>query len=77
MTSFAHNSAVSPIGYRLARVRGVVILEVLIDENGDVQDARILRSIPLLNQAVLDAVRQWTFAPTLGPEPVSRVITQI
>lgn len=54
-----------------------MILEVLIDENGDVQDARILRSIPLLNQAVLDAVRQWTFAPTLGPEPVSRVITQI
>ena len=28
------------------------------------QNARVLRSIPLLDQAALDAVRQWEFAPT-------------
>src|SRR5688572_31577735 len=31
--------------------------------NGKVQDARVLRSIPLLDQAALDAVRQWEFTP--------------
>jgi protein TonB len=48
-----------------ARVQGVVILEVLIDETGRVADARILRSIPLLDQAAIDAVRQWEYTPTL------------
>jgi TonB family protein len=47
-----------------ARVQGVVIAEVLIDESGAVVDARVLRSIPLLDQAALDAVLQWRFAPT-------------
>jgi protein TonB len=47
-----------------ARVQGVVILEVIIDEQGLVSNARILRSIPLLDQAALDAVRQWEFTPT-------------
>ena len=48
-----------------ARVQGVVILEIRIDEEGHVSDARILRSIPLLNAAALEAVQQWEFTPTL------------
>jgi TonB family protein len=48
-----------------ARVQGVVILEARIDENGDVSDARPLRSIPLLDQAAIDAVKQWQYTPTL------------
>jgi TonB family protein len=48
-----------------ARVQGVVILEALIDEQGRVASARVLRSIPLLDQAALDAVRQWEYVPTL------------
>jgi len=48
-----------------ARVEGVVIIEATIDESGRVTQARVLRSIPLLDQAAIDAVRQWTFAPTL------------
>jgi TonB family protein len=43
---------------------GVVILEATIDEAGSVTDARVLRSIPALDQAALDAVRQWRFLPT-------------
>jgi TonB family protein len=46
-------------------VRGVVILETLIGEDGAVVDARILRSIAALDAAALDAVRQWRFAPVL------------
>ncbi len=47
-----------------ARVQGTVIIEATIDETGRVSDAKILRSIPIFDQAALDAVRQWEFAPT-------------
>jgi TonB family protein len=61
-----------------AMVQGVVILEVLIDGGGQVLDARVLRSIPLLNQAAYDAVKQWEFVPTLlngVPTPVLMTVT--
>ena len=59
-----------------ARVQGVVILETIIGADGKVQDARILRSIPLLDQAALDAVKQWEFTPTLlNGSPVAIVMT--
>lgn len=50
---------------RDAGVSGMVILEAVIDTQGNVRSALVLRSIPLLDQAALDAVRQWRFAPTL------------
>ena len=61
-----------------ARVQGVVIIEATIGPNGKVQDAKVLRSIPLLDAAALDAVRQWEFTPTLlngVPVPVIMTVT--
>jgi TonB family protein len=59
-----------------ARVQGVVIVEVVIGPDGTVQDVKILRSIPLLDQAALDAVRQWEFTPTLlNGTPVPVIMT--
>ena len=59
-----------------ARVQGVVIIEAMIGTTGDVSSARVLRSIPLLDQAALDAVRQWQFQPTLlNGAPVSVIMT--
>lgn len=61
-----------------ARVQGVVILEATIDGAGMVQNARVLRSIPMLDQAALDAVLQWQFTPTLMngvPTPVIMTVT--
>jgi TonB family protein len=59
-----------------ARVEGVVILEAVIDVQGRVESARILRSIPLLDQAALDAVRQWRFtAARLNGDAVPVVMT--
>ena len=46
-------------------MQGVVIMEVRIDERGTVSDVRTLRSIPLLDQAAIDAVKQWQYTPTL------------
>jgi TonB family protein len=59
-----------------SRVQGTVVIEATIDQQGNVIDAKILRSIPLLDQAALDAVRQWKFTPTLKDgEPVSVIMT--
>lgn len=54
-----------PPAAQVARVQGVVIVEALIGPDGHVRDARVLRSIPLLDQAALEAVTQWRFTPTL------------
>jgi protein TonB len=59
-----------------ARVQGVVIIEATIGPTGTVQDAKVLRSIPLLDAAALDAVRQWQFTPTtLNGVPVPVIMT--
>jgi protein TonB len=50
---------------QMARVEGVVIIEATISAAGRVQDARVIRSIPMLDAAALDAVRQWEYRPTL------------
>lgn len=47
-----------------ARVQGTVIIEALVDAEGKVAAARVLRSIPLLDAVSLDAVRRWRFKPT-------------
>ena len=59
-----------------ARVAGVVIIEATIGPDGKVIDAKVLRSVPLLDQAALDAVRQWEYTPTLlNGVPVPVVVT--
>ncbi len=59
-----------------AKVSGVVIIEATIDETGAVRTARVLRSIPLLDEAALNAVKQWQFTPTLlNGAPVPVVVT--
>jgi len=56
-----------------ARVQGIVVLEATIDENGNVTNLSVLRSIPLLDGAALEAVAQWKYEPTLlngSPVPI-------
>jgi TonB family protein len=54
---------VYPETARVAGVEGVVILSVKTDEAGKVADTMVLRSIPLLDQAAIDAVKQWVYEP--------------
>jgi len=61
-----------------ARVSGVVIGEVTVGADGRVTEVKILRSVPLLDQAAIDAVRQWEYTPTLlngAPTPVIMTVT--
>jgi periplasmic protein TonB len=57
---------------RKARVQGVVIVEAIIDENGNVTNARVLKGLPMgLDKAAIDAVQRWKFKPaTLQGRPV-------
>ncbi len=59
-----------------ARVQGIVIIEATIGADGRITDTRVLRSIPLLDQAAVDAVRQWQYTPTqLNGVPVPVIMT--
>jgi protein TonB len=60
-----HVAPTYPALARASRVQGLVIIEAIIDSHGNVESARVLRSIALLDQAALDAVHQWKFTPTL------------
>ncbi len=47
-----------------ARLGGNVLIEATIGVDGKVHDARLLQSVASLDQAALDAVRQWEFEPS-------------
>ena len=71
-------SPVYPPIAQSARVQGVVILEATIGPDGRVQDVRVLRSIPLLDAAAIEAVKQWVYTPTMlnnVPVPVIMTVT--
>ena len=55
---------VYPVIAQTAKVEGIVILEAIIDATGAVRDIRVLRSIPLLDRAAIDAVSRWRYLPT-------------
>jgi protein TonB len=50
---------VYPLGGLTGRTNGSVVIEATIGLDGKVQDAKVLRSVPALDRAALDAVRQW------------------
>ena len=61
---------------RESRVDGIVILDVIIDETGVVTSTRVLKSVALLDQSAIEAVRQWKFTPArLNGEAIPIVMT--
>lgn len=67
---------VYPEDARAAGIAGVVILGIVIGEDGSVSETQVLRSIPELDQAAIEAVSQWKYEPTvLKGEPVEVEMT--
>lgn len=67
-----------PADAQATGVKGVVVAEIMIDESGNVSAAKIVQSIPLLDDAALQAVRNWHYVPTLvngTPVPVKTTVT--
>jgi periplasmic protein TonB len=61
---------------RQAKKEGTVVMEAVLDTSGRVTQLRVIQSVPLLDQAALDAVRRWRYTPTmLGGNPVSVLMT--
>ena len=77
-TKVKHVTPVYPSAAREAKISGTVILEVDIGAEGFVQDARVVRSIPELDDAALEAVRQWVYTPRRingEPTPLTMTVT--
>lgn len=67
-----------PTAARKQGVEAVVVVKLVIDAAGRVESAKVLRGHPLFDEAVLAAVRDWTFiAATLEGKPVrvARVVS--
>jgi protein TonB len=60
-----------------ARVQDYVMLQATIDKAGTIVDLKILRGHPLLNEAALEAVKQWRYQPFLLNGVATDVVTTI
>jgi TonB family protein len=67
-----------PPDAQAAGIQGAVVAEIVIDATGNVTDAKVLQSIPLLDEPALQAFRNWHYAPTVingQPVPVRMNVT--
>jgi TonB family protein len=56
---------------RQARIQGTVILKVVINKSGDVENMQLFSGHPMLAPAAIEAVKQWQYKPyLLNGEPV-------
>jgi protein TonB len=60
----------------MAKVSGMVILEAVVGADGSVESVKILRSIKFLDNAAIEAVKQWKYSPLiLNGVPTPFVLT--
>jgi len=71
--AIARSAPPYPEAARKMRIEGVVLVEAVIDEAGNVADARVLKDIGMgCGQAAVEAIRTWRYEPaTLNGRPVS------
>jgi TonB family protein len=58
---------------RKARIQGVVIVQAIIDKEGNVTNVKVLKGLPMgLEEAAVEAIKSWKFKPaTLNGKPVT------
>jgi protein TonB len=57
-------------------VQGVVLLQATISKQGAIQDLRVISGHQLLNEAAIEAVKQWRYKPQLlNGEPIEVITT--
>lgn len=67
---------VEPIYPEMARridISGTVVCEIIIGKDGRVEKAKVIKSIAMLDEAALKAVRQWVFTPGMQRDNPVRV----
>ena len=71
-----HVQPVYPAEALAQGIRGIVILDIVIDAQGKVASTSVLRSVPGLDEAAIAAARQWEYEPTkVKDKPVSVRVT--
>jgi len=57
---------------RKARIAGMVIVEAIINKNGEVEQVKVIKGLPMgMSESAVEAVKQWKFKPgTMNGEPV-------
>jgi len=67
---------VYPETAKATNIQGIMIIEIIIGTDGSVNEAKVLRPVPELDRAAIDAVMQWKYTPTLlNGEPVKVIMT--
>ena len=56
---------VYPSEARTARAQGAVTMDVVVNTDGTVRDVRVTMSIPALDEAAIEAAKQWVYSPTV------------
>jgi len=65
-----------PLVARNAEVSGTVVLQARINKNGGIENLNVVSGPSMLQQAALDAVKQWRYRPYLiDGEPVEVLTT--
>jgi TonB family protein len=73
-----HVAPIYPPQAKKDGIQGLVILECTVSKTGEVVDAQVIKGHEALNQAAIEAVRQWRFEPTVigaSKKPVEVKIT--
>lgn len=57
-----------------AHISGIVVLNITVAPDGHVSNATVVKSLPLFDQAAIDAVQRWRYEPPSGGQPISFLI---
>jgi TonB family protein len=58
-------NAAYPADAQAAGIQGNVVVEIALNEQGVITDATVIRSVPLLDESALKAVREWRYDPVI------------
>jgi len=61
-----------PLLAKQARIQGQVLIDAVLDEEGNVIQMQVVSGPPLLHQAALDALKKWKYEPVyLNDQPIA------
>lgn len=71
--ALVHQDPEYPAAARQFRLSGEVIAELVVGVNGKVENVSIMKGSPIFNDAVVRALRKWSFSPFKVDGRVRRV----
>lgn len=66
-----------PDAAREAKIEGTVLLQIVIDTNGNVENATLISGHPMLAPSAIEAAKQWKYKPYLLNGTPTKAIAQV